>query len=93
MSLVSSGSAHTACITADGQLYTFGCGDDFRLGHVLPPATGACWPNHVHRHRHVHQPRAVACMAEWRVVDVACGATSTAAVTVRTTTPHLAATG
>lgn len=29
---VSCGAAHTACITANGQLYVWGCGDGGRLG-------------------------------------------------------------
>jgi hypothetical protein len=68
ISLVSGGAIHTACVSARGDLFTWGDGHHGKLGH-------GC------KQEMVRTPRQVMALADQRVVGLDCGRYTTAAVT------------
>ena len=68
---VSAGAGHSAVITADGALYTFGRRMNGRLGHPEEDGTGGA----------MHTPRQVDALRGKRVVQVAAGGSHTVALT------------
>ena len=67
VALVAAGQLHTACVTAQGDVFSWGNGDYGRLGHG--------------DEEHQHTPRRVEALAGQRVVGLDCGQYTTAAVT------------
>jgi len=78
---VAAGDHHSACITADGSLYTWGLGSDGRLGHGKGLSSNNSNANDTTVHFHV-QPRPVDVFirTKRRVHQVSCGADHTLAI-------------
>ncbi|EDV24531.1 uncharacterized protein TRIADDRAFT_56425 [Trichoplax adhaerens] len=56
---IACGSSHSAAVTADGELYTWGLGDYGRLGHGDSKT--------------LHIPKQVKALQDYKVIDIACG--------------------
>ena len=78
---VAAGDHHSACITADGSLYTWGLGSDGRLGHGKGLSSNNSNASDTTVHFHV-QPRPVDVFirTKRRVHQVSCGADHTLAI-------------
>ncbi|XP_046386640.1 E3 ubiquitin-protein ligase HERC2 isoform X3 [Ischnura elegans] len=64
---VHSGGKHALALTVDGKVFSWGEGDDGKLGH------GSCFS--------VHSPRMIEALRTKRIRDIACGSSHSAAVT------------
>ena len=77
VSCAAAGGHHTACVTARGELFTWGDGGKGQLGHgderkiLFAPRTMRCSST----------PRRVAALLEQRIVGLDCGSCTTAAIT------------
>lgn len=72
VAMLSCGPHHTACVTAEGDLFTWGCNIDGELGHGASLAGVAVLP----------LPRRVESVADERIVEVSCGLEVTSIITV-----------
>lgn len=74
--LVAVGDSHTACLTDDGAVFTWGYAQQGALGHG-----GGCGPVTAQHSKIVHKPTRVETLsAVGRFIDISCGGQTTAAV-------------
>lgn len=78
--LVSAGSMHSACVTATGELWTWGDGSCGMLGHG-PRIFGPSGSGDSRTGLNCCQPQRVESLSSQRIVSLSCGARTTAAVT------------
>ena len=79
VALVAVGQSHTACLTADGAVYTWGYGRQGALGHGA--ALGGIHSERQPNEDIIYTPKRVEALADiGRCVEIACGGQTTAAV-------------
>ena len=79
--LVAVGQSHTAVLTADGLVYTWGYGRQGALGHGAPP-DGGIYGERQPNEDIIYTPKRVQTLADiGRCIEIACGGSTTAAIT------------